>query len=118
MKKNNDLYKITILLIMILLFVSFQLRRRLSIYQVENAFCFDDKTLLVMVDQELRRKLEKGKFIYFQGKKLFYDVASVQENILQLNLAKEVCHDKVISIAIFDTKKTIFQILIESWRSK
>ncbi len=115
--KDRILHSLTILLVCFSIFALRQLFDEISLYRVEEALCLEDKTLAIRVDPSLREYFVKNHFIYYQGKKIIYELASEEEkNVIVLYTDKAICQDNTISIAIYTEKKPIFTILKDIWR--
>ena len=81
-----------------------------------------DEVMVVVNDNNINL-FRENSFFYYNTKKYYYEILDSNEydegNILTLELEKELhLLDSSSTIMLPDVKKTIFSLIIDSWRSK
>lgn len=118
-KQCKQLYRLTILFLILSGCLFWLLQQSITKYQIESGLCMSENELLLMIDDSLKQQLTHNHFIYYQGKKVLYTWQETdQEKMLLLHLDKTICQKETITISISQGKQSLFVILLESWRKE
>ncbi len=120
MKKRTSLkilYGQTLGVAIWLILIIQQTCMKLPIYQVQEAVCLDQRTLLLKVDAELERQLQQNQFFYYRSNKIMYEWEKGNETqTLILHVPTDICQDQTITISNLMKKQKLYSILLENWR--
>lgn len=123
--KNDGLLVFFTIVFILLTIVFFYLLNKVKLWTFNSyaVTSINSDEVMVVVNDNNINLFRENSFFYYNTKKYYYEILNSNEYdegiILTLELEKELhLLDSSSTIMLPDVKKTIFSLIIDSWRSK
>ena len=123
--KNDGLLVFFTIVFILLTIVFFYLLNKVKLWTFNSyaVTSINSDEVMVVVNDNNINLFRENSFFYYNTKKYYYEILDSNEYdegiILTLELEKELhLLDSSSTIMLPDVKKTIFSLIIDSWRSK
>ena len=123
--KNDGLLVLFTIVFILLTIVFFYLLNKVKLWTFNSytVTSINSDEVMVVVNDNNINLFRENSFLYYNTKKYYYEILDSNEYdegiILTLELEKELhLLDSSSTIMLPDVKKTIFSLIIDSWRSK
>lgn len=123
--KNDGLLVFFTIIFILLTIVFFYLLNKVKLWTFNSyaVTSINSDEVMVVVNDNNINLFRENSFFYYNTKKYYYEILNSNEYdegiILTLELEKELhLLDSSSTIMLPDVKKTIFSLIIDSWRSK
>jgi len=116
--------------IIVIFLCIYSIKKDYKTYHILNSVVSYENTVELMVSDKEYKQLRRIKFVYIENKKKTFQIKSVIRNVLkrekefnhhivlELEIDKEKKAKDSISIVIYDDKKSLFSLLINSFKEE